>query len=65
MVKKDIFKNVDKDWYKSKTVWIAFTVLVLAVLQTFGIAVPEVIYVVLVSSGLLTSRDASGLKYRK
>lgn len=65
MGKKDIFKNVDKDWYKSKTVWIAIVGFVLVMLQVFGITVPDFVYMLLFSSGLITSRQAAGLRYRK
>ena len=45
-----------KEWYKSKTIWVATIVFVLAVLSTIGVPIPEEVYAVLGSLGLATLR---------
>jgi hypothetical protein len=47
-----------KNWYKSKTVMSAVVMAGLAVVQIFGIEVPQEFYVVIGSFGLYGVRDA-------
>jgi hypothetical protein len=49
---------MNKQWYKSKTVWAAIVAGVLGVLQAIGLIVPEFVYVILGSFGLYGLRDA-------
>lgn len=49
---------MEKKWYKSKTVWSAVVMAGLAVVQMFGIELPQELYLVVGSLGLYGVRDA-------
>lgn len=49
---------MNKDWYKSKTVWTAVVGAGLAVVHAMGYPIPPYVYAVLGSFGLYGVRDA-------
>ena len=50
---------INKNWYKSKTVWCSICVAVIGVYQTTtGQPIPEAVYAILAALGLYGVRDA-------
>ena len=49
---------MNKKIYKSKTIWVAFIALVLAIVQFYGIEIPTEVYTALAALGLYSVRDA-------
>ncbi len=49
---------MNKEWYKSKTVWAAIVAGVVGVLQAIGVPIPSEAYAILGSLGLYGLRDA-------
>lgn len=49
---------MNKEWYKSKAMWSALVVAVLAVLDAVGVPVPKEVYVFLGALGLAGVRHA-------
>lgn len=50
---------INKNWYKSKTVWCSVSVAVIGVYQSVsGQVVPEAVYAILAALGLYGIRDA-------
>jgi hypothetical protein len=47
-----------KDWYKSRTIWIAVITAVIGILGAFGVVIPAWVIQVLVAMGLYTARTA-------
>jgi len=52
--------NIEKKWFKSKTIWVAVVAGVLGILEAVGVSIPPEAYKVLVALGLYTVRDAIG-----
>ena len=49
---------MNKDWYKSKSVYVAIVTGIVSVLIAMGIAIPTEVYGVLGALGLYSVRDA-------
>jgi hypothetical protein len=49
---------MSKDWYKSRTLWIAVVTGIIGIVGAFGVAIPEWVIQVLVAMGLYTARTA-------
>ena len=49
---------MNKDWYKSKTVWVAIITAALSIVSAIGIVIPVEVYGVLTALGLYGIRDA-------
>lgn len=47
-----------KQWWKSKTIWVAVVAGALGVIQAFGVPVPEYVYAILGAFGLYGLRVA-------
>lgn len=54
----EVKNKMNKDWYKSKTVWVAAIGAAIAIVNAMGIPIPEYVYMVLASTGLYGVRDA-------
>lgn len=54
---------MDKEWWKSKTIWTGIVVLGVGIAQSFGVELPyELIYTICASFGLVSVRSAIGNK---
>jgi|TARA_Y100000310_G_scaffold285517_1_gene309038 hypothetical protein len=49
---------MNKDWYKSKSVYVAIVTGIVSVLIAMGVAIPTEVYGVLGALGLYSVRDA-------
>jgi hypothetical protein len=50
--------NNNKQWYKSKTVWIAVTMLVITILKANGVEIPPSVNETLIALGLIVVRSS-------
>ena len=54
---------MNKDWYKSRTLWVAIVAGVIGILGALGIQVPEYVVAILTALGLYTARTSdTGIK---
>jgi hypothetical protein len=53
-----MMKKQNKQWWMSKTIWSAFVALILAIISSLGVVIPQEVYVALAALGLYGLRTA-------
>jgi len=49
---------MNKDWYKSRTLWIAVVAGVIGILGALGVTIPDYVIAILTALGLYTARTS-------